>query len=304
MDVQLMNQIQDFLKRHFYLVNLGLIGICSSIGGLVVSNILEGYLITKPPEKKVRDIPRTKKKPEKKLHKSRFLVAQRNIFCSSCEPVKEVIEAETAVASMMDAQLLVTLVSVDPDWSMAAIKMKEPDQIMMVKVGQQIRDAEITRVETRRVELKRQGRLEYLELFGDGEKKNPAQPATAQRGRKKPGGRFDGSIKKTGPNQYEVDRKLVNEFLQNAAMAGRGAKIVPNMKGGKSDGFRLYAIRPNSIFAKIGIRNGDVIHAINNQDITSPDKALELYTKLRGASHLTISMTRRNKPVTMQYTIR
>lgn len=300
-----MNQIQDFLRRHFYLVNLALVGICSSLGGLVVSNILEAYLISPPPEKKAkRRRPRRRKKPEKKLYKSRYKIARRNIFCSSCEPVKEVEKKETAVASVMDAKLLVTLVSEDPNWCMAAIRLKEPVRILMVGVGQKIGGAEITRVETRRVEMLRNGKLEYLLLFGEGgeEKKKPTHPK--KRRRRGRGDKYDKGIKKIGPNKYEVDRKLVNEFLQNAATAGRGAKIVPNMKNGKSNGFRLYAIRPYSIFSKLGIRNGDVINAVNNQDITSPDKALELYTKIRGASHLTISVTRRNKPVTMHYTIR
>jgi general secretion pathway protein C len=168
-------------------------------------------------------------------------------------------------------------------------------------------DAELTRVEMRRVEFRREGRLEYLDLFGEGgESKRPAprKSSKKRRRRRKHADKYDKGIKKIGKHKYEIERKLVNEFLSNAAMAGRGAKIIPNMKNGKSNGFRLYAIRPYSIFSKLGIRNGDVIHAINNQDITSPDKALELYTKLRGASHLTVSITRRNKPVTLHYTIR
>ena len=301
-----MNQIQDFFRRHFYLVNLALVATCSSIGGLVVSNILEGYLISPPPKKKARRrTPRRKKKPKKKLYKSRYKIARRNIFCSNCEPTKEVEKKETAVASVMDAKLLVTLVSPDdPNWSMAAIRLKEPARVMMVTVGQKVGDAEITRVETRRVELRRNGRLEYLELYGEGGEVKKKPTPSKRRRRRGVANKYDKGIKKIGPNRYEVERKLVNEFLQNAAMAGRGAKIVPNMKGGKPNGFRLYAIRPYSIFAKLGIRNGDVIRAVNNQDITSPDKALELYTKLRGASHLTISLNRRNKPVTMHYTIR
>ncbi len=301
-----MNRIQDFLKRHFYLVNLGLIGVCSSIGGLVLSNLLQSYLITEPPKKVEGDRSkvRHKKPTEKTLHKSRFLVAQRNIFCSSCEPVEEVEETEIAVASMLDAQLLVTLISDDPDWSMAAVKLQDPTRVLMVKVGQKIRDAEITKVETRRLEMMRDGKLEYLELFGDGGKPELPQPETAARPPHPKPPHQDDSIRQVGPNRYEVDRKLVDEFLQNAAMTGDGAKIMPNMKDGRPDGFRLMAIRPNSIFSRLGIRNGDVINAINNQDITSPDKALELYTKLRGASHLTISLTRHNKPLTMTYTIR
>jgi general secretion pathway protein C len=303
-----MEQIQTFLRRRFYLVNLFFITVCSSLGGLLVSNILEAYLIRPPKEAKRgrrRRVPRKKKKKKTKLYKSRYTVARRNIFCSSCENKVTEEGKEKAVASLLDAELLVTFVSDDPNWSMAAIRTTEPKRVLMVGIGQTIGDAELIRVEMRRVEFRRNGRLEYLDLFGEGgEKKAPPRKTASRRRRRRRNTKYDKGIKKIGKHRYEIERKLVNEFLSNAAMAGRGAKIIPNMRNGKSDGFRIYAIRPYSIFGKLGIRNGDVIRSINNQDITSPDKALELYTKLRGASHLTVSVTRRNKPVTLHYTIR
>ena len=54
----------------------------------------------------------------------------------------------------------------------------------------------------------------------------------------------------------------------------------------------------------IGLQNGDTIHSINGFDITTPDKALEVYTKVRSASNLTIDLSRRGKPLSMEYSIR
>ena len=79
---------------------------------------------------------------------------------------------------------------------------------------------------------------------------------------------------------------------------------MPSIKNGKPNGFKLYAIRPSSAFAKIGLQNGDTIHAINGFDLTSPDKALEVYTKVREANSISVSITRRGKPVNMNYSIR
>jgi general secretion pathway protein C len=66
----------------------------------------------------------------------------------------------------------------------------------------------------------------------------------------------------------------------------------------------MYAIRPNSVFAKIGMQNGDTISSINGFDMTSPDKALEVYTKVRSASNLSVSLVRRGQPVSMEYAIK
>ena len=58
------------------------------------------------------------------------------------------------------------------------------------------------------------------------------------------------------------------------------------------------------MFAKIGMQNADLIKAINGLDMSSPDKALEAYTKLKSASHLTMQLVRRNANITLDYQIR
>lgn len=300
----MMSGLKTWLRRHFWTVNLGLTAVLSVLAGLVITNLLSGYLLVKPDKPDTAARPRRARKPAKpvgpRLYKNRFTVASRNIFCSTCEPDKG---EEKGVASASDAVLLATYISDDPNWSFAAVRVSQPDRILMIGEGRKLGDADVVKIESKRVSLRRKGRLEYLELLkGQASKeRDKGRPKHALRG---PRSQYDKGIKKTGPNSYEVERRLVNEFLSNAAMAGQGARIVPNVRDGKPNGFRLYAVRPNSVYYKLGIRNGDVIHSVNNQDITSPDKALELFTKLRGASHLSISITRRGKPVTMDYTIR
>ena len=75
-------------------------------------------------------------------------------------------------------------------------------------------------------------------------------------------------------------------------------------KSTKPEGFKLYAIRPTSAFAKLGLTNGDTLTSINGFELNSADRALEVYTKLREATSLELEVTRRGKPVTLKYTIR
>jgi len=82
------------------------------------------------------------------------------------------------------------------------------------------------------------------------------------------------------------------------------ARFVPSVRDGKPNGFKVYAIRPSSLFGKIGMQNGDTIKSINGNEMSTPDQALSLYTKLRSASHLTLSIERRGETVTMDYTIK
>jgi membrane-associated protease RseP (regulator of RpoE activity) len=101
-----------------------------------------------------------------------------------------------------------------------------------------------------------------------------------------------------------IDKLLVDKVLANPMAIAKGARVVPAMKDGKPRGFKLYAIRPSSIYAKLGLANGDTLVRINGFDLTSADKALEVYTKIREATSLEVEIERRGKPMTFYYTIK
>jgi len=111
-------------------------------------------------------------------------------------------------------------------------------------------------------------------------------------------------IKKTGEHNYEVQRGTIDSLLGNMGALAKGARIVPETRDGKSAGFRLFSIRPDGPFAKIGLQNGDVVSAINGLEMTSPDKALEVYTKLKTANHLSVAIERNGQKITKDYNIR
>jgi general secretion pathway protein C len=52
------------------------------------------------------------------------------------------------------------------------------------------------------------------------------------------------------------------------------------------------------------LQNGDRLLTINGLDLSSPDKALETYVRLRAANHLVVALERRGAPITLDYTIR
>ena len=65
----------------------------------------------------------------------------------------------------------------------------------------------------------------------------------------------------------------------------------------------LFSIQPGSLYASIGIENGDVIQRINGYEINSPDKALEMYQRLRESSHVTIELERAGQVVRKEYNV-
>lgn len=111
------------------------------------------------------------------------------------------------------------------------------------------------------------------------------------------------SIKKTGENSYEVGQGDIDKALNNLSDLSTQARIVPAFEGGKTIGFKLFSIRPGSLYSKVGLQNGDVITRINGYEMSSPEKGLEIYTKLKDAKSVNVDLKRRGKPMTLDYAI-
>lgn len=119
-----------------------------------------------------------------------------------------------------------------------------------------------------------------------------------------PGDPLLDSIEKLDDTHVRIPRATVEAMLADPMKYLRGGRIVPSVGNGRPDGFKLYAVRPDSLFARLGFQNGDKVRAVNGFELTSPDKALELYTKLRSTNELTIDLDRRGDPKILTITIR
>lgn len=108
-------------------------------------------------------------------------------------------------------------------------------------------------------------------------------------------------IQRLDERTYQIRRKLVTDH-QEAFL--KGARIVPAIKDGKPAGLKLYAIRPSSPYALLGLANGDTITSINGVQLTSAEQALEVYTKVKTAPKLEVGLIRRGQPKTLTYVIK
>ena len=140
---------------------------------------------------------------------------------------------------------------------------------------------------------------------GPPPRKTPKSPSPAPEKTAAPASKYADGIKQTGPFDYRIDRGMLNEQLQDLAKLGREARVIPNYdkESGTYKGFKLIGVRPNSLYRAIGIRSGDVIKQINGEELNSPGKALELFTKLQTSSSIMLDIDRRGKSETMNYTI-
>ena len=317
------------LKKYFWVVHLLVVCVCAVLAAKAVNHVVEGrYLVQvkpppappAPPPLSTSETPVRSKSPE--------TLVTRNIFCHECQPEEpevedpqtgEVIDPNTAVATSLPLALVATNVSGGRGgdrFSSATVANTQTSFVGAFWLGETIPDAGvIEKIAPLYVEFRNDSnrRLERIALLADapaavGRPAAPTPPRPTTTGPMSSKAEFmnevEGGVREVGPNKYEIDRSLVDKVLSNPTLIARSARIVPSIKDGKADGFKLYAIRPNSVYAQLGLKNGDTLHAVNGFEISSPDKALEVYAKLKSASHLTLQVGRRGKTETMSYQIK
>jgi general secretion pathway protein C len=130
----------------------------------------------------------------------------------------------------------------------------------------------------------------------------PASPETGKSAKKVPA-EIASRIHKVSETEFNVERGVVDQILENQAELMKSARIVPEKQGDKVVGIRLFGIRPDSLLGMLGMQNGDRLQTINGFDMASPEKALEAYTRLKTADHLTVTVNRRGKDQNLDFNI-
>lgn len=113
-----------------------------------------------------------------------------------------------------------------------------------------------------------------------------------------------GLAAQTGAGSYIIDQRALNSALDNIGQAMTDARLLPSMKDGKVEGFRISEVKPQGIFGTIGMKNGDVLLRMNDFPIDSPEKAIQSLASLKGQSRIRLDLVRDGQPATFNYDIR
>ena len=307
--------MQDLVKRYFWVLGAVVVMVCSLFAAKATGHILEAKFLGDPAHgPKVVAVAQPSASSSKPKHdKDGTQMQNRNMFCSDCTPPVAVAATNTDPSMITNTSLPLVLVATnvaptDKD-SYATVINTENQRQGAFGVGDTLPGAsgKVKEIHYKYVDFENSGRIERLVLVGVTPPPTPVaavEPTPTPAAGDDLQASIDNGIKKIDDSTYEIDKKLVDQVLANPMAVAKGARVVPAVKNGKPDGFKLYAIRPSSVYAKLGLTNGDTIQAINGFELTTADKALEVYTKLREATSLEMEVTRRGKPVTLKYTIR
>lgn len=330
--------MEALLNRHFWVVKLlGLATATYLAASAVVTKVGTAYLLDveeadaaePPPVEELDMMPVGTSSSGRRATANRQQVMneirKRNPFCPTCTPQDIVVETGAVDAegrpvgpvvsvgemkSSLPLKLMATMEATEPQYSLATVLDTETGGTGLYGVGDVVRPGVVvTGIDRGIVHLRNSASLEYLQL---GDMAPPpkvlAPPPGAEAkeegddSRAIPG--MEEAINCPNENLCVVEREFVEKLLSNPVLLARQARVIPALKDGETQGFKFYGIRKDSLPRVLGIKNGDLVKSINGEELNSMDKAMTLYTKLRRASNLSVTVERKGETVTKEIQIK
>jgi general secretion pathway protein C len=198
-----------------------------------------------------------------------------------------------------------------PEWSFAAITGTSDGKTLLYREGGDVDGSKVVAVYPSSVVVATAGGACQLQMFAEEDAAKPVKPVSVASNPASSNPRNAGlsdedlndGIEKITDTKFNIQRSLVDKVLTNQGSLMKTARVIPHEEDGRVVGMRLYGIRRNSLLGRLGVRNGDMLRTINGFDMTSPDSALQAYTRLRTADKLTLMVKRQNKDMTIEYNI-
>lgn len=244
-------------------------------------------------------------------------VVRRNIFQHG-EPIPGEEAPDPAASAGIEEgctlpiQVLASVVvRGSPDLSLATLLDTATKRIVVVQVGERVGDdATLTEVQEPFDETALRKESVAVFLRDDGARVVCRSDDAPQKAilSGKPGmvaAPTGAGIRRVADNQYEIPQAEIDAVMNGGlATIATTVRVVPYFEAGKSAGFKLYSVKAGSLLSKMGLVNGDVLRKVNGYEISSPEKALEVYGILKSERNVSLDISRGGKPRTLQYSIR
>lgn len=235
-------------------------------------------------------------------------VLSRNLFDSRVQtrrppPVPEEPTGEIR-PSTLNAELLGTVVFQNSKYSVALIQDRSTNNSRYLAPGDRIQGATVIKIERLRVIVQNKGQMESLEMAELATAaKTPTRPRLRTNSRSATGDGVD--FEELGPGRFLVPQTTIDSMMGNLGQILRDAKAIPvDGPDGRIEGFKIINIKPNSIFERIGLKDGDILKQVNDEALDDPAKAMSLFTALKEQKEISIDIERGGSRLNYTYEIR
>jgi len=323
--------LNRIIKKYLWIFTLvllaGLAGLLSKgVGNLIVAKLGSGDAVLEQEQgRKSVPAPVVQRQTEKENQEAErvrdgIAIMKRNIFDSVTGSVlpRETDDQDGGMADGQtdqgpppllpcegfNGQVLATVVSDDPAWSFATIKLNE--ETMLYRAGMLVDSNELTYISWRYVFFKQGNGECYFDIWASTEDKGQKMAKRFNRSMFKPPGQEPPmqGIEVLSDTKRRIDRAVVEKALSDQDALLKSARVLPYEKDGKVQGFKVYGIMHSGLLGQLGLNNGDIVQRINGVEITSADQALAAYAKFRSDSKIRVDLTRRGAPMTLEVDVK
>jgi general secretion pathway protein C len=229
-------------------------------------------------------------------------VLDRDLFdtrSAAAKPGSKTVDVESLEETKLNLKLWGTVSGVKGG-NYAVIEDVKAREQNLYRTGDAIQTATVKQIYRQKVVLTVNGKDEILqmqELQSGKAGLRPGGPAARA-------GTSSSASGKVRSQRISLRRSYIEKSMEDMASLMTQVQIRPHMEGGVAAGLSLSSIKPNSIFRRMGLRNGDIITGVDGTEITTVDDALRLYENLKSASNLSVQLKRRGREKNIEYTIR
>jgi type II secretion system protein C len=167
------------------------------------------------------------------------------------------------------------------------------------RVGDVVEGATIVAVTWDGIMLEADGRRTHLPL-----ETQPPADAEAPRPVATPSAPPARDVRQVSADSFLVDRAALLGQVGNMSSLLAQLRAVPEVEAGEPIGFRVFSIAKESIFRRLGLRDGDVIRRVNGTTLHDPTALLSFIQGLGNESRIALDLVRGGKPATLVYDLR
>ena len=218
-------------------------------------------------------------------------------------PVQEKIVAPKLIEPEFLDPLQITLkgiivVGSNDTKNRAMIQDNKTSQEGTYKVGDIIQDAQLIRIfKNKVIFLRLNGQQEVLYLREQDAKVDPAYIESNE---------WENVIKKVTENNYLINPITFVEQVKNITQCIDMLNATTAYQQGKSVGLHIGQLSKSPFGSLLGLQKGDIIVNINNIPAQTTEERLAIYkniTSLKIGNKITINLVRKNRVVTLTYTL-
>jgi len=100
-----------------------------------------------------------------------------------------------------------------------------------------------------------------------------------------------------------VPKQGIDYYTKNLKAIWSNISIKEHRENGQIQGFKITEIKPNSLFAKLGLEAGDIIVAVNNKEIKSFAQAFGAYKELKDSPAIKLTVLRNGVKKDFEYEV-